>query len=244
MGWKNGKQDVNIVDRTGLALDLDFVQPQGAPTTLSSPTVVDSNDITLTDTTGFVDGNQVLILGTGEFFIANQVGAPSGSTITLDSPADKILSIGTLVVRASRAMNVDGSVTPQTFQIGPIGSSIGVNITLISGYIQDGSVMDDSQFGGITALTNGVLLRKTDGTNNNLWNVKSNSDLAVICCGEFQYTSKAPAGSYGARFCNRYTGDSQGVAIKLTGSDMLEIIIQDDLTGLEEFRVIAKGYVL
>ena len=129
------------------------------------------------------------------------------------------------------------------FQIGPVGVGNDIDLTRLSGYLQDGTAMDDAKFGGIAALTNGIVLRRNNGFIENIWNAKTNADLALICCGQFAYTEKAPAGSFGARFCDTFAGQgNQGVAILLEADDVLELLIQDDLTLLQEFRMLAEGH--
>jgi hypothetical protein len=104
--------------------------------------------------------------------------------------------------------------------------------------------MDDSLFGGITALTNGVVLRQNNGVMTNIWNVKSNGEFGLLCFDTFE-TSKAPAGSFGFRFRNTYAGQAKhGVTLRLEPGDTLEVLIQDDLTDLEDFAMMAQGHVV
>jgi hypothetical protein len=108
--------------------------------------------------------------------------------------------------------------------------------------------MDDSKFGGITgSLTKGVVLQKyRDATSDfdHIWNVKSNSEVAGLGY-DFFYTTAAPSGSYGARFRISYGGPSKhGVTLRLESSDYLVIFVQDDLTPLEKFTVVAQGHVV
>jgi len=244
----NGAIPVNIQDQHSLALDLNFIQAQGAPTTLSVQADPEDTTITLTSAVGFVDTNVVaLVSSTGIFYFGKQVGAAAGNVITLDTPIDKTFATATTVLRAIRNMNVDGSVATQIFQVGPVGggTSIELDITRIMGYIQDGTAMDDAKFGGITALTNGVVLRQNNSTINNIWNAKSNGELGLLCY-DTAYTTKPPAGtSHGFRFRNTYAGPSKhGVTIRLDPGDILEVLIQDDLTDLETFNMMAQGHIV
>ena len=242
----NGGLAVNVQDQHTTALDLRFIQPQGAPTTLTVETVPEDMTVTVASTVGFVAGNIVGIFsGTGVFYFGRQIGAPAGNVITLDTPIDKVFTTAlSAVITAIDGMNVNGAITTQVFQIGPIGTTIEVDITRITGYIQDGSAMDDALFGGIAALTNGVVLRRNDGTIHNLWNLKTNGDIGLLCF-DASYTLKAPSGSFGYRFRNTYAGPSKhGVTIRLAPSDVLEILIQDDLTGLELFNMMAQGHLV
>ena len=243
----NGAVPVNIQDQHSRALDLKFLRATGIPTALSVASVEDTINITIDDTTGFVDGNIVGIFQpNGPFYFGKQIGAPVGNVIILDTPLDFAFDAGVGVLSASDNMAVDGSGTTQIFQIGSARreTTIELDITRFTGYIQDGSSMDDGQFGGISALTNGIVLRIKDGSFTNLWNVKTNGEFGLLCY-DTSYTDKAPAGSFGFRFRNTYAGPSKhGVTIRLLPGETLELLIQDDLTDLEVFNMMAQGHVV
>lgn len=242
----NGAVPVNIQDQHSLALDFRFIQPVDSTTTSAN---AEPNDmtITLTDTTGYVDGNVVGIFQTGIFYFGRQIGAPAGSVITLDTPIDRQFLSGANSITAIDNMNIDGSGATQIFQVGPTGVGADIDITRIMGFIQDGVTpgMDDSKFGGIAGgLTNGVVLRYNNNVMNNLWNIKTNGEFGLFCY-DTAYTANAPAGSEGFRFRNSYGGQSKhGVTIRLEPGDTLELLIQDDLTDLEDFRMLAQGHVV
>ena len=106
--------------------------------------------------------------------------------------------------------------------------------------------MDDSLFGGMSPLTYGIQVRKniTGGDYVNYWNAKFNGEIALVCY-DFTYASKAPAGSFGLRFRNSYGGQAKhGVTIRLDPGDTLEVLVQDDLTDLEEFHMMAQGHLV
>jgi len=240
----NGGLDVNIQDQHSRALDLKFIMATGAPTALTSPTAVDDLTISVADVTGFIDGTYVGVFDPGgAFYFGTQLGATVGNVITLDSPLDNVFSVGSSVIHATANLAVDGSTTSKIFQIGPVGGDVEIDITRILGYMQDGTVMEDSGFGGIAGgLTQGCVLRVSNGVKQNLWNVKTNGDLALIGY-DFTYTEKAPAGSYGARFRITYAGqDKHGVTLRLGSGDTLEFIVQDNLAALEVFNIMAQGH--
>lgn len=243
----NGGLDVNIQDQHTQAFDLHVGKGTAAATTISVATVVDAYTITVTSTTGFVAGTSILMVDfTGEAFVAHQVGAPAGNVITVDTPINRVYAAGTLIIPTNINMAVDGSVTRQVFAIGPIGSAFEFDVTRFLGYIQSSTAMDDGKFGDQAALSNGCVLRRyvaSSGTYQNFWNVKTNGDLALIGF-DFSYADKPPGGtSHGARFRITYGGQSKhGVTIRIEDGDILQFIIQDDLTGLEKFHVMAQGH--
>ena len=242
----NGAVPINIQDQTSRALDLKFLLSQGQDT-LSVQADPEDTTITLTDSTGFVDGNVIgIFCPCGDFFFGTQIGAPSGNIVTLDTPIDVIYEVGSNVIRATDNMAVDGSLTTQVFQIGPVGATAEteVDITRLMGYLEDATAMDEAKFGGITALTNGIVLRVNDTVITNIWNIKSNGDFGLICF-DTEYTTKAPAGVFGFRFRNTYAGqDKHGVTIRLYPGDKLELLVQDDLTDLLQFNMMAQGHVV
>ena len=238
--------DVILQDATTLALDLPFIKAQQF-TTLAVATVEDATTITVDNPTGYVDGNVVgLFSGDGSFYFGKQLSI-AGSVVTLDTPIDGVFDIGASSLTAIDNMNVDGSATPQIFQIGGGNGGTGgltIDITRIMGYLQDATTMDDALFGGGNALTKGIVFRYNNTILNNFWNAKTNGELSLLSY-DFSYTDKAPSGSYGARFRNTYAGtDKHGVVIRLKPGDTLELIIQDDLTGLEKFNMLAQGHVI
>lgn len=239
----NENLQVVLQDQFTRSVDFNFIQAVAAPTTLAVATAPEDTTITLASTTGFVAGGFVGIFDVDDkFYVGHQIGAPAGSVITLDVPIDIVYPIGAIVLPAKTNMNVDGSSTPQIFQIGGSASELDIDITRIMGYIQSGSAMDDSLFGSLAALTKGCLLRRADGTLENLWHVKTNGDLALIGF-DFTYTPNAPSGSFGARFRITYAGqDKHGVSIRLAAGDSLQFLIQDNLTGLEVFNLMGQGH--
>ena len=108
----------------------------------------------------------------------------------------------------------------------------------------DDAAMDDSKFGSLTALTNGIIARRTDGSIANFFLVTNNA-------GFFQYgydttyPDKVPAGVYSFR-ARKDVRNINGTIIGLDGTtdDELQIIINDNLTGLSEFTVQVHGHIV
>ena len=97
----NGAVPVNIQDQHTRMLDLKFIQAQGTPTTLTAETSVEDKTITIANTTGFVDKNIVgIFCPCGDFYFGQQIGAPAGNVITLDTPIDVIYEVGSFVITA------------------------------------------------------------------------------------------------------------------------------------------------
>jgi len=242
-----GGLPVDVQDQTTPPVDLFFIRSLAAPTTLAAAVTLNSYTIQLTGTTGFIAGIYIGIFDpTNKRFFFAEVLSLAGNVATLDTPIDFAFAAGTTVIPSTRNMNVDGSTTAREYVInGPgAGSGFRIDITRILIHITDESDMDDGKFGGIPALTKGLILRKEDGEVRNIFNVKSNGEFANLSF-DFDYVSKAPAGTYGIRGRLSFAGqEKHGVAIRLGEGDSLKIIVQDDLSALSSFRIIGQGHIV
>lgn len=246
----NGGLDVNLQDQTTQPLDFYFSIPDLPNfTTLTNTQSIGDTTVTLDSVTGFTDGTYVGIFcpSADRFYFGTQLGAPAGNVITLDSPLDFAFIAGDNVAPLNRELNVDGSTTTviASVQGGGPTSTISVDITRLILHVTDATAMDDSKFGGITGgITNGILLRRNNGVVNNIWNLKTNGEMGQIAFDK-AYDDRAPSGFFGIRM--RYTlagQDKHGVAIRLEPGETLELLIQDDLTPLVSFRLVAEGHVV
>jgi hypothetical protein len=244
----NGGVPVNIQDQATRMLNLFFIRRLGAETTLAVPTVVASRTINTADATGFEDGNYLgIFAGLGKFYFGTQLGAPEGNVITLDTPLDFAFPAGATVLNFTREMAVDGSVTPKIFQIGPIGVSLNlrIDVTKLVVSMVDNLEPDDSKFGGNGALTRGCVLRKRNGEYDNEANWKKNRDIGIYAGAAPVYTPKAGGGAFGAYFEIKFAGQgNRGVTRRLEPGDVLEVLIQDDLTDLTSFEMMAQGHIV
>jgi hypothetical protein len=112
-------------------------------------------------------------------------------------------------------------------------------------YIEDATAMNGATFGGIAALTRGVVVRSVNGVHKVHFNIKKNGDFGLHC-DAVNYDDKAAGSSiWSITAVKRFNGqENQGVVIRLNSatSDQLQVIIQDDLTGLVVFHATAQGH--
>lgn len=239
----NSALDVAVQDQFTEIIDFYLHSHDTEGNLLLSPVAVDDTDITLTPGHGAVIGNIIGIKENAVMYQSEIINVV-GDVITVSSPSDRAFTTSAGVHIGSNNMNVDGSATTQIFKLSaPIG--VKWDIVRILFYIQDNSSMDDSRFGGLTALTNGVVIRLKNGNVKNIFHVHSNGEFAIRAF-DTVYTDKAPAGSFGFRVRRTFGGPSKnGVVIRLDGDidDQLQVLIQDDLTGLENFNCVAQGHV-
>jgi len=207
---------------------------------LASNATLDTYTITLVGGHGTVAGNVICLKQSGRFYQGLAINVAT-NVITLDSPLDFAFTTSATAFRSTSEMIVNGSVTPQIFSVSPpAGTSwhvYGMDLA-----ITDGTAMDDSTFGGITALTKGLVFRQKDGTYKNFFNVKSNGEFHLRA-SFMEYSSKAPAGSFGLNVELDFV-DHNGCAVLLKEGDEMQLIIQDDLTGLSSFKATVSGHVI
>lgn len=253
--YTGGAKDVAIQDQTSRPIIVKFNEVSNS-TTLSVAAVKGEYTITVASTTGFVDGKYIIMFdpASENFSFYTQVGAVAGSVVTLDTPIDFAYPVGTFVDTSTTNMNVDGSVTPRVFGLrgtgAPPGVDITVDITRIIFQCTTNSAVSLPLFGNLTELTNGLVLRRRDGAVQNIFNVKTNGDIAGIM---FDFNVTAALNPVQGRdgFVSRLTFASQGkigVAIRLPVGEDLEFVVQDDLADgspdITLFEVIAEGHVV
>lgn len=234
--------DVDIQDATNDLVSSHAVQILGT-STFDVDAIIGSYTCTLSAGHGFVngvDGQMLLVDG----LYSGEVLSVATNVLTLNYPFDRTYAAGTAVIRANEYMNVNGSVTPAVFIIKP-EAGIKYHITGFHLAIISTTAMDDSLFGGLAALSRGLVcrVRKSAVLYNNLFVAKTNGDMALF--GEVAYSTKAPAGKYGLVFSLRFK-DHYGVVIELDGdlAEELQFIIRDDLRASGEIECIIHGHVV
>lgn len=250
MGVEKSNIDVNVQDQTTKPLDLYFLAEDGAATTLSTGASAGDYDVVVTAVGGFTIGETIVLLSAAGAFYIGEILGISTNTLSLDSPLDSDFIPGSDAVPMTKNMNVDGSSTPVIFKIrGDIGSidiPIKIDITRIMFQIisDDPAVFD--KFGDIeNGLTRGIVLRRNNGVMENIFNVKTNGDLSLIAFDTTPYDSALPTGVNGLSCRYTFAGKAKhGVTIRLDIDESLDLIIQDDLQSLVQFRIMAQGHVV
>ena len=238
----SGAQDVVIQDSVSPLYILKFSNIV-AETTLTTVTAKDDYIINVASATGFVVDQYLTIFSIADnrVYFSN-ILAINGTAITLDRPLDFEFPIGAGVTVGITNMNVDGSVTPQIFGIrNPVGGDItlSVDITRLMFKILTASAPDLSEFGDIAGgITRGVQIRRVDGTYQNIVNFKTNGDMKNIM---YDIAIQAASGNQQDGLTGRFTLSALGAVVRIGEGEDLQIIIQDDLTSLGSFTIIAEG---
>lgn len=170
--------------------------------------------------------------------------------VTLDLPLDYAFTTAGGCSERTSNLAVDGSVTPQEFTVSPSNLDAGVawDITRICIQFIGASAGDDSKFGTMAALANGIVFRYENGVTKNLFSAKTNADLALHTGGDVSYQTRSGGqGAYGVRARRTFSGqEKNGVTVRLNSvtSDKFSVIVQDDLTDIAVFQVVAQGHVV
>lgn len=219
-------------------------------TTVAVETAIDDITVELTSAAAASIGDRIVLVETdpdpepGKFYIGIILGI-AVNVVTLDTPINFAYIIGTIALIRNSDLAVDGSVTTQLFDFPRGPGVISIDIVRFIIVMECTGAPDDSKFGDLAALTNGVVLRKNglDGIQN-FWNFKSNGDIAAFSY-DVTYSDKAGAGNHGVRSRLSYGGqDKHGVVIRLAPNEALEFLVQDDLSGLVKFTVTVQGHVV
>lgn len=241
---------VYVQDQTTNLLSVPFLIERSTAT-LAQDTVVNSRTVELSPGHSAVVG-QIMELAEVQqesAFLQSQIIAVNVNTITLDHPVNRVYSAATaVVVMSSNQLNVDGSVNPQVFSVLPLANQSGDMVRVVF-EIRDDLDMDFTTFGGLPALTNGCVLRINhgNGTYRNIFNFKSNGDLLEQAFDGLFLQPKQGGTIKGFVAKLSWGGQgNHGVAVRLDGSldEALEVVIQDDLTGLARFNMTAQGHEL
>jgi len=239
------KTDVTIQDSTSPLVIVKASQLV-TETTTTVITAKDDYIINVTSAASFVVGQYLTIynVAANRVFFSN-ILAINTLAITLDSPLDFEFAVGSIVSVGSEEMAVDGSVTPQIFGVrNPTTADIplSIDVTRIMFKCLTSSAIELSDFGDITGgLLRGIVIRRVDGTYQNIFNAKTNAELKSLM---FDFNIETVTSQAQDGFTGRMTFAGQnkmGAVIRLGANEDLQIVIQDNLTSLTSFSIIAEG---
>lgn len=139
----------------------------------------------------------------------------------------------------------DYSSIPQTFSMQPPVGKVFV-VTEFVIHVTDNSVFSSQNYGGLSKLTNGIIITVEDDkvgviiqvTNNSI--IKTNDDINRLAAN-FQII---PYGASDQSIVACFSSDSFGVPVSLDGSQNQRIVVllNDDFSGLISHYFIAHGH--
>lgn len=143
---------------------------------------------------------------------------------------------------ATVEMNVNGSVTPQVFEyVVPADRYFALfEMDLI---IVDTSITME-KFGGLPALTNGILWQIVDGSNVEKYSWGSGQPIKA----NFQFYNNPGTslqlGQGGDHVNAAWTAANLGLTGVLQSGWKIRIVVRDDLTGLQHFQASVHGFLM
>jgi len=245
-----GALDVNNAWVHRKIINETFHQHTATTTTLNSAATEGDTSISVADTTGFIVGDELKLEEDGEVEIGlmtiTVVAAGTPGTLTLDRPLGNDYTTAAVVTEVISEMAVSGTLaSPEAFEITAPPGSVW-QITRIIFSIVDNLAPDDGKFGGMAALTNGVVIRATTaaGRTVTFGNWKTNGDMKLDMY-DVGYSDKAPAGNHGVN--GRWSFHKSELVAELDGDaspiQKMEVLVQDDITDTISFRMRAQGRV-
>lgn len=252
----NGGLAVNLQDQTSAFDDFFFVQPIGIPTALDGNITFDPDvqqyTIDVLSIANISIGDLIFIFsgvsGEERFYQGIVLGI-SVLQLTMDRPIDFPFEDGDVIISTTKDLNVDGSVTPQIFEIraGGVGSTLEFDITRILIENLAASAVDLSTFGDIVGgLDRGLQLRdKLSATEfKNKWNVKQNKDFGLLGYDWIPFAAANPVQGQNG-FLWRYTiggTDKHGVVKRIGTNKSLQILVQDNLLSQTSLTAIGGNH--
>lgn len=237
--------DVAIQDQSSPVVDVFLTRKLGAAT-LAVATAFNDRTVTLAAGHDFVAGNMIEIDNGDMRFYQSRVRLVVGNILTVNNPLPYAFGLTATVKRVSPDMNIDASAAPVIFSaLPPPGVQWDINILSVN--MLDNTAMDDSLFGGIAALTNGVCFRTVDGETQNIFTALDNGCFLRHCDTENPYSAKAPAGLYGFNSKRHFNGQNgDGVARRIGGAEVTEFqaVLADNISGLTRFWCVVRGHAV
>ncbi len=219
-------------------------------TTLAVAASQGDTSITVDSPVGISDGDYLGLfsLTTNRFYTGFLTGAPSGAILSLDNPLDSDFAVGDTVGTGIINMAVDGSTTTQVFSLRGADPGIqaiaDISRMMISCITETAINLTD--FGDIAALVKGVLIRRADGTYQNLFNFKDNISMKKEMFDWDNLDDTNPGqGLHG--FSGRLTFEKLGSVIRVGPDEDIEVLIQDDLTvdgTIQRFNIKFQGNIV
>lgn len=244
IGFNNLYKAYNVLSQDPEYIGFNlYLCSQLAQTILASNSTLNANTIVVTSATNITTGKTINI-SQGARIFQSLVTNVSGTTVTLASPLDYAFATGATVCVGNWNLNQDGSSTPIIFMIQPPPNAK-FHIKTITITMADNAEMDDSKFGGITALTKGLIARRVNGSTFNYFLVTNNRGFSQAGY-EKKYNDRAGGtGAYGIDIVkDLMVNNGNIIALDGATNDQLQFIIRDNLTALSEFTVSVHGHIV
>jgi hypothetical protein len=231
-----------------LPIDSYFVKSTGVNFSLALDTVASTIDtinyqMEFTGVVSVFVGNEIILLDVAQdVSMTATIVSIVGNTVTVDRPINYVFAAATTIGRViTSEMAVVGSLaSPQIYTVRAGTKPVYLCRMLLT--MVHATAADDSLFGNLPALTNGLILRIFDGIKENIFNFKTNGEIKQFCY-DVTYSDKAGAGLFGTSARMTINGPSHhATALRFSGANAAaQWIVQDDLTGLNSLKCSTQG---
>lgn len=250
----DGSIDNNIQDQTTPLFQYYMMEHLNATIQLTSPANIDDTTINVTGGHGFIVGNSV-VLWENSGFEQCKVTNVATNVISISVPLGNTFTTDAIVIRGNIEMNVLGApgVGERIFSFIMYDAEVPIDITNIRLNLTHTQGGDDSKFGDVDVLPNGMYVRKQNENISNYGNYQRNLDF-VDRNGDVFYDDKAGGGLFSTKVVFQINGrENFGVVIRIDPRfidplttlprvpDSLSVHIRDDLTDLDSFRMSLIG---
>lgn len=240
-----GALDIHNTDLHNVIIN-DYIHAHDISTTLVAAVNKGDTDIDVVDASGFAVGNFIHLGPDIETIepIHPEITAITVNNIELDRPLDNDYVNGTPIVKAIVDLKTTAGTlaAPISYKYFPQAGRI-EHIHRIISSMTHGAAADDSLFGSIAALTNGVVFRaQINGVLGTFTNWKANRDF-ILDMYDVIYSDKAGPGLFGTRARGSFSELDVAIVLDQSQGDFLEILIQDNLTTLNSFRIKVQGHL-
>lgn len=249
----NGSLAVTLQDQTTPTV-IAYFSVLEQSTTTTGTVAIDDYVFPLTSVTGVTGGKYLSVFDpTSVRFSIFFVVSVTDLNVTVDRPIDFAYPSGSYVDISEVDLAQDGDPTPIVAGLRnnagaepPPGIALTMDVTRIMFFCLAAGACDLATFANITALTNGITVRKRDGEYHNIMNAKSNGELGSIMYDFTIHDADTPVQGQDG-FLGRLTFGGQskmGVVQRIAINEDLEVIIADDIAAVTTLHIIAEGSIV
>jgi len=222
-----------------------YLSEKLAVTSLASNSTTNNNQVTLTTGHGFTTAGEWIEFWENGKYAQFEITAVAGDLITLSMPMGFPFTTEATVYRINTSLKEDGSVTPRVFTFTPDAGSFDINSFSLN--MVHSTEPDDSLFGNLAALTNGIYARRyygEFGIYGNLLNFKTNHAFKLFSA-DIVYTDKAGGEAFGTSIKKVFNSqEHNGIVFRINGvkEDRVEVIVRDNLSSLSAMKLLLIGH--
>lgn len=247
IGSIGGALNIHDADVHNVPFNEYFHNHTGIETTLAVANSAGDTSITVTSAVGFSIGDHFQIENGIIETTFPKINNIVGTVFTLDRPLDNAFDIGSTIEEVSYDMNVSGTLAnPVAFRLIPDHTQVW-HLYRFLWSMTHSTAGDLGLFGNQAALTNGVVLRAYNGTTGQyrtFTNWKANSDMKDDMYDVDFDIRSGGQGTFGTTGrASIKIGSGASPNISGANGDYIEILIQDNLTGLVTYRIKGQGHL-